>query len=58
MVEGLQLYKALLTTISPRLDNKDGVSELQTDIRDLTIQINKVGEYVWFPHSLTNDPHF
>lgn len=46
MAEGLQLHRALLAAVSPRLDNKDGVSELQADIRDLAIQINKVGEYV------------
>uniref|UniRef100_A0A8D3BM39 Uncharacterized protein n=2 Tax=Scophthalmus maximus TaxID=52904 RepID=A0A8D3BM39_SCOMX len=42
--EGLQLHRALLSTISGRLQNKDQVTELMADIRDLDIQINKVGD--------------
>lgn len=45
MSEGLQLHRALLTAISPHLENKDKVTEVQADIRDLVIQINKVGKY-------------
>ncbi|AWP17486.1 Granulocyte colony stimulating factor 1 isoform 2 [Scophthalmus maximus] len=40
--EGLQLHRALLSTISGRLQNKDQVTELMADIRDLDIQINKM----------------
>lgn len=40
--EGLQLHRALLSSVSPRLENKDKVSALQSDIKDLAIQINKL----------------
>lgn len=46
MIGGLHLHRALLAAVSPHLDNKYGVSELQADIRDLAFQISKVGEYV------------
>nr|XP_020461810.1 uncharacterized protein LOC109963549 isoform X2 [Monopterus albus]XP_020461811.1 uncharacterized protein LOC109963549 isoform X2 [Monopterus albus] len=42
MSEGLQVHQALLSAVSPRLENKDRVTELMADIRDLTIQINKM----------------
>lgn len=42
MSEGLQLHRALLSSVSPRLENKDKVSALQSDIKDLAIQINKL----------------
>ncbi|XP_035514127.1 uncharacterized protein LOC118325522 [Morone saxatilis] len=42
MSEGLQLYRASLSAVSPRLENKDKVTELLADIRDLVIQINKL----------------
>ncbi|XP_039643246.1 colony stimulating factor 3 (granulocyte) a isoform X1 [Perca fluviatilis] len=42
MSEGLQLHRALLSSVSPRLENKDKVTVLQADIRDLVIQINKM----------------
>lgn len=42
MSEGLQLHRALLSAVSPRLENKDKVTEILSDIRDLVIQINKV----------------
>lgn len=42
--EGLQLHRALLRSVSPRLQNKDKVAALLADIKDLIIQINKVGE--------------
>lgn len=45
MSEGLQLHRALLAAISPHLENKDKVTEVQADIRDLVIQIHKVGKY-------------
>lgn len=46
LYEGLQLYRALLSSLSnyPRLANKDKVTELMADVRDLAIQIKKVGE--------------
>lgn len=60
MYEGLQLHRALLSSISPRLENKEKVTELLADIRDLVIQINKVVEYfhitVFF--FLRNNPYF
>ena len=43
MSEGLQLHRALLSAVSERLQSKNKVTELMADIRDLTIQINKVG---------------
>lgn len=42
MSEGLQLHRALLSSVSPRLENKDKVTGLMADIRDLAIQINKM----------------
>ncbi|XP_044035637.1 colony stimulating factor 3 (granulocyte) a isoform X2 [Siniperca chuatsi] len=42
MSEGLQLHRALLSSVSPRLENKDKVTGLLADIRDLVIQINKM----------------
>lgn len=42
MHEGLQLHRALLSSVSPRLENKDKVALLMADIRDLAIQINKM----------------
>ncbi|XP_070783762.1 colony stimulating factor 3 (granulocyte) a [Enoplosus armatus] len=42
MSEGLQLHRALLSSVSPRLENKDKVTGLMADIRDLVIQINKM----------------
>ncbi|XP_026171630.1 colony stimulating factor 3 (granulocyte) a isoform X2 [Mastacembelus armatus] len=42
MSEGLQLYRALLSSVSPRLENRDTVTELMADIRDLSIQISKL----------------
>nr|ARP51377.1 GCSF-2 [Oplegnathus fasciatus] len=42
MSEGLQLHRALLSSVSPRLENKDKVTGLLADIRDLVIQINKL----------------
>ncbi|XP_041819168.1 colony stimulating factor 3 (granulocyte) a [Chelmon rostratus] len=42
MSEGVQLHRALLTSVSPRLESKDKVTELLADIRDLGIQINKI----------------
>ncbi|XP_049418788.1 colony stimulating factor 3 (granulocyte) a isoform X2 [Epinephelus fuscoguttatus] len=42
MSEGLQLHRALLISVSPRLANKDKVTELLADIKDLVIQINKM----------------
>lgn len=43
MSEGLQLHQALLGAVSERLENTDKVTALMADIRDLIIQINKVG---------------
>ncbi|XP_071318402.1 colony stimulating factor 3 (granulocyte) a isoform X2 [Trachinotus anak] len=40
--EGLQLHQALLIAISERLENTNKVTDLMADIRDLTIQINKL----------------
>ncbi|KAI9531750.1 hypothetical protein NQZ68_038143 [Dissostichus eleginoides] len=42
MSEGLQLHRALLSSVSPRLEQKDRVIGLQADIRDLVVQINKM----------------
>ncbi|XP_059180969.1 colony stimulating factor 3 (granulocyte) a [Centropristis striata] len=42
MTEGLQLHRALLSAVSPRLENKDKVTALLADIRDLVVQINKM----------------
>ncbi|XP_016889454.1 colony stimulating factor 3 (granulocyte) a isoform X2 [Cynoglossus semilaevis] len=42
MSEGLHQFSALLSTISERLQNKNKVVELMSDIKDLTIQINKM----------------
>lgn len=44
MSEGLQLHQSLLNSVSPRLVSKDKINDLMSDIRDLTVQINKVGE--------------
>ncbi|XP_062416025.1 uncharacterized protein LOC119212983 [Pungitius pungitius] len=40
--EGLQLHRALLSAVSPRLANRDLVTGLLADIKDLIIQINKM----------------
>lgn len=45
MSEGLHQFSALLSTISERLQNKNKVVELMSDIKDLTIQINKVRKH-------------
>ncbi|XP_039991573.1 colony stimulating factor 3 (granulocyte) a [Xiphias gladius] len=42
MSEGLQLHRALLSAVSERLQKKNQVTDLMADIRDLTIQINKM----------------
>ncbi|XP_054455064.1 colony stimulating factor 3 (granulocyte) a [Anoplopoma fimbria] len=42
MSDGLQLHRALLSTVSLRLENKDKVMGLMADIKDLVIQINKM----------------
>uniref|UniRef100_A0A3B4YIH9 Colony stimulating factor 3 (granulocyte) a n=1 Tax=Seriola lalandi dorsalis TaxID=1841481 RepID=A0A3B4YIH9_SERLL len=42
MSEGLQLHRALLSSVSERLENKNKVTDLMADIRDLIIQINKM----------------
>ncbi|XP_069547534.1 uncharacterized protein [Brachyistius frenatus] len=42
MHEGLQLHRALLNSVFPRLENKDRVTGLIADIKDLAIQINKM----------------
>ncbi|KAM9838046.1 uncharacterized protein ACBR49_018675 [Aulostomus maculatus] len=42
MSEGLQLHRALLNFVSPLLQNQEKVADLMDDIRDLTIQINKM----------------
>ena len=55
MIEGLQLHRALLSSVSPHLENKDKVTALQADIRDLVIQINKVGERTLVNHSVALD---
>ncbi|KAF3853420.1 hypothetical protein F7725_014108 [Dissostichus mawsoni] len=39
MSEGLQLHRALLSSVSPRLEQKDRVIGLQADIRDLVVQV-------------------
>nr|XP_019938526.1 PREDICTED: uncharacterized protein LOC109626803 isoform X1 [Paralichthys olivaceus] len=46
MSEGFQLHRALLNAVSERLQNKNKVTELMADIRDLTIQINKMQKMV------------
>nr|XP_046233275.1 colony stimulating factor 3 (granulocyte) a isoform X2 [Scatophagus argus] len=40
--EGLQLHRALLSSVSNHLENNDKVTELLADIKDLVIQINKM----------------
>lgn len=42
--EGLQLHRALLNAVSPRLENREQVDVLQAEIRDLVLQINKVSD--------------
>ena len=42
MSEGLQLHRALLSSVSSQLENTDNVTEILADIRDLVNQINKV----------------
>lgn len=44
LYEGLQTYRALLSSLKnyPRLANKDKVTELMADVRDLAIQIKEV----------------
>lgn len=44
--EGLQLHRALLNAVSPRLKNREKVDALEADIRDLVLQINKVGDCI------------
>lgn len=43
--DGLQLHQALLTTISSEFEQKEKIQALNTDIKDLVLQIHKVGEY-------------
>ncbi|XP_054625280.1 uncharacterized protein LOC129177813 [Dunckerocampus dactyliophorus] len=40
MHEGLQLHRALLSTVSPRLQNTQTVTDLMDDVRDLAIQVS------------------
>ncbi|XP_037611277.1 uncharacterized protein LOC119479580 isoform X3 [Sebastes umbrosus] len=42
MSEGFQLHRDLLSAVSPRLANKDNVTGLVADIRDLVLWINKM----------------
>ncbi|XP_068610854.1 colony stimulating factor 3 (granulocyte) a [Brachionichthys hirsutus] len=42
MSEGLQLHQALLKAVSPHLQKRDKIEDLQADVRDLIIQINKM----------------
>uniref|UniRef100_A0A1A8IUS6 Colony stimulating factor 3 (Granulocyte) a n=1 Tax=Nothobranchius kuhntae TaxID=321403 RepID=A0A1A8IUS6_NOTKU len=42
MYEGLKLHQELLNLIAPRLEEKEKVTDLMDDIRDLTIQIKKM----------------
>uniref|UniRef100_A0A3B3XLW6 Uncharacterized protein n=1 Tax=Poecilia mexicana TaxID=48701 RepID=A0A3B3XLW6_9TELE len=42
MHDGLQLHQGLLSSIAPRLAEKDKVVALMSDVRDLKIQIAKV----------------
>lgn len=42
MHEGLLLHRGLLSSVSPRLEVKDKVTDLMADIRDLAVQIMKV----------------
>ncbi|XP_026034673.1 colony stimulating factor 3 (granulocyte) a isoform X1 [Astatotilapia calliptera] len=44
LYEGLQTYRALLSSLKnyPRLANKDRVTELMADVRDLAIQIKEM----------------
>lgn len=44
--EGLQLHRALLSAVSPRLENRDKMDALQADIRDLVFQINMVRDCI------------
>lgn len=44
--EGLQLHRALLAAVAPRLKHQDQVTDLQADVRDLIIHINKVGAHL------------
>lgn len=47
MSEGLQLYRALLGAVEPRLTNAEMLTELKQDIRDLLIQIHHVRFYFY-----------
>ncbi|XP_060883582.1 colony stimulating factor 3 (granulocyte) a isoform X1 [Labrus mixtus] len=49
MLQGLQLHRAMLSSVSPHLENKDKVMQLLDDIRDLAIQINKMLKAVVLP---------
>nr|BAH56611.1 granulocyte colony stimulating factor 1 [Sebastes schlegelii]BAH90797.1 granulocyte colony-stimulating factor 2 [Sebastes schlegelii] len=42
MSEGFQLHRDLLSAVSPRLANKDNVTGLVADIRDLVLRINEM----------------
>ncbi|XP_029933803.1 colony stimulating factor 3 (granulocyte) a [Myripristis murdjan] len=46
MSEGIQLHRALLSAVLPRLDKKDRVNELLADTRDLLVQIHKMQKMV------------
>ncbi|TNN39529.1 hypothetical protein EYF80_050305 [Liparis tanakae] len=56
MSEGLQLHRALLSAVSPRLPNKDQVTGLQADIKDLVIQINKMLKMAQAAAALPSSP--
>lgn len=45
--EGLQLHHALLSAISSHLECSDKVDALKADIKDLVLQIHKVGENIY-----------
>ncbi|KAM4624455.1 colony stimulating factor 3 (granulocyte) a [Polymixia lowei] len=42
MSEGLQLHRSLLKAVLPRLENRERVTELLADTRDLLLQIHKM----------------
>lgn len=52
MHDGLQLHQGLLSSIAPRLAEKDKVVALMSDVRDLKIQIAKVNLFLKFVSQL------
>ncbi|XP_061823528.1 uncharacterized protein [Nerophis lumbriciformis] len=52
MHEGLQLHRALLSCVSPRLENTQTATNLMDDVRDLAIQVNKMLKMLLTEHAM------